>query len=181
MSENHSPKRKTFQKLNNKLDHLSKIAKPYMQMAIIITLLASFLTPILFYLYGAYRTKMNNGYINLGILMLIIPIILEIVLSLGIEQKAVMGLFFVALYVLLLAGLIWGSKNDFLIAASLISLGYLLSYILVKGIIILVKKLKELFNEAKSTIALIAQIMVPIFGTAIPVIFAITIKYLLKK
>ncbi|MCD7138933.1 hypothetical protein LTY59_06825 [Limosilactobacillus balticus] len=167
-----------LQKINNKLDEWSKIAEPYIKFSIFTTLLASFITPTLFYLYMSYRNFLDNEYIYLGILMLLIPILLEVLLSLGIKQKIYAGLSFFILYIAIMIILVWRHQSPWLIAFSLVFLGYLISYILIKGILIFTKELKEIFIETKNVATLIGQIMIPVLTTAIPIAIALAIKYL---
>jgi uncharacterized membrane protein len=167
--------------IDNKLDEYSKKAEPHMKVWIIITLLASVITPFLFYLYSTYKYLLEkNDYVYLGILMLLIPILLEVLFSLGIKKRLVPGVVFALLYFLLLRVLSTGEKqNEWLVATSMVFLGYLISSIFVNGILIWTKQLASIFSKAHNIVALLGQVMVPILGTAIPIAIAVAVKYLL--
>ena len=84
----HSISKCFIAKTNNKLEDLSSMSQPFMKMAIIVRLIASFLTPLLFYLYGTYKYILKNDYVYLGILMLLIPVMLEILFSCILQVKS---------------------------------------------------------------------------------------------
>lgn len=167
-------------KINNSLEDWSSMSQSFMKMAIIVSLMASFLTPLLIYLYETYKYILNNDYVYLGILMLLIPLILEILFSLGIKEKLFPGLIFACLYFITILFLINKKPNPWISAISLVFLGYLLSYILVKGIVILVEGLIQFFGKAENIVVLLGKIMVPVLSTLIPIAIAFAIKQLFK-
>ncbi|WP_418524730.1 hypothetical protein [Limosilactobacillus vaginalis] len=176
----HSISKGFIAKTNNKLEDLSSMSQPFMKMAIIVSLIASFLTPLLFYLYGTYKYILKNDYVYLGILMLLIPVMLEILFSLGIKEKLLPGLIFACLYFITILFLMNKNPDPLISAISLVFLGYLSSYILVKGIIIFVEELTQFFSKVENTVILLGKIMVPILSTLIPIAIAFAIKQLFK-
>lgn len=72
------------------------------------------------------------------------------------------------------------NPDPWISAISLVFLGYLSSYILVKGIIIFVEELTQFFSKVENTVILLGKIMVPILSTLIPIAIAFAIKQLFK-
>ena len=167
---------KQKESLDEKLDNFSKKAEPYVRIAIWVSLLAVILIPLLIYLYSKYKSLLTNPYLIIGALLLLIPILLEVLLSLGIQKKAFKGLIFAIIYCVVIAVL--GYKNW--IPGILVILGYLISYLVVSSFIGINSYFNKKFKEVNSKLELAKATIIPLLDSWIPILLAIALKYLTK-
>lgn len=165
-----------LEKIDNKIDEWSMNIEPYIHVAIWISLLAVIIVPLLIYLYSKHKQLFENPYLVIGALLLLIPILLEIFLSIGIQKKLLKGILFFTIYV----GLVFFFVYKNFIPGMLILFGYLISYLVISSLITVVNYFNRKFKEANTKFELAKETIISIIESIIPFLFILALKYILK-